>query len=80
MELKKLKQLAAVCRKAGIKSFKSPEFEFTLSEDQPVSRKHHKMSTSANEALIEASQIETDSLSDEALLLWSVNTDFEAPV
>lgn len=36
---KELKRLAATCRKAGIKHFKSGDFEFTLADSLPEPRR-----------------------------------------
>lgn len=64
---KSLKKLAAICRKAGIKTFKSGDFEFTLTDDLPRSDKKTKKS----EALPATAEVETDEPSHEQLLFWS---------
>lgn len=64
---KELVKLAAACRRAGIKTFKSGDIEFTLTDETPVSnykKKALEFSTDENPT--------TDELSDDALLNWSV--------
>ena len=69
MSPKELTKLAAACRKAGIKSFKNAEIEFTLTDEAPVSnyKKKQEPLQLANNYLVE-----TDSLTEEQLLMWSV--------
>lgn len=65
--VKDLKQLAKACRKAGIKHFKSGEFEFTLTDDLPAPiYKSKKIVPDDHASLI------TDSPSEDDLLFWSV--------
>ncbi len=66
---KDLKKLADACRKAGIKTFKSSEFEFTLSDDAPVSNYKKAKSPSPSSP---DQPFQSDSLSPEQLLNWSV--------
>ncbi len=61
---KELKKLAAMCRKVGIKSFKSADFEFTLTESEPSSNKKAK---EHHEPGIPTS----DGLTPQELLFWS---------
>lgn len=68
MNLKELKRLAAACRKAGILHFKSADYEFTLSDTQPVRETKHSKSL-GNAA--SDSKFESDSLSPEELMFWS---------
>ncbi len=69
---KELKKLAAACRKAGIKAFKGPTFEFTLSDDAPMSNyKRSKQSTSPQPD----KPFVSDSLSEEDLMFWSTADD-----
>lgn len=63
---KELKKLADTCRKAGIKHFKSTEFEFTLTDDMPV-KPGKRPSTP-----IDNKPFQSDSLTEEELLFWSV--------
>lgn len=67
---KELKKLADACRKAGIKHYKQGDLEFTLTDDAPVSNYKKKQ----DKPFVDTSshQIETDSLSEEELLFWSV--------
>lgn len=75
-DYKNLKKLADSCRKAGIKSFKGFGMEFTLTDDAPQSA--YKLSKSVRKAAPEltpttdgSDAIETDSLSDDELMMWS---------
>lgn len=76
MDLKELKKLAAACRKAGISHFKSEQYEFTLTEDQPVSAyKQAKITASNSDAQVsgDTGKFQSDSLTDDELLFWSVD-------
>lgn len=70
LDIKSLKKLAAACRKAGIKSFKSADFEFVLTDDAPAvfKRSGKKLPNISESASI---NIQSDSLSEEELLFWS---------
>lgn len=69
-----MKKLARICREAGIKHYKTSEFEFTLSDDMttPVIRTKAEKLTAAELS----APIESDDLSQEALLFWSSGEDF----
>ena len=70
-DYKILKKLADSCRKAGIKSFKGFGMEFTLSDEIPTSNyKANKASKQIAQA-DSSDEIESDSLTDDALLMWS---------
>lgn len=74
MNIKELKKLAKACRVAGIKSFKSPEFEFTLNEEEPA-----KFSgTKQKQFHQDDGQVNTDGLSEEELLFYSVRNPEDA--
>lgn len=66
---KDLKKLADSCRKAGIKSFKGYGVEFTLSDDAPVS--NYKRTKGNTPQPDNGKAFESDTLSEEALLMWS---------
>lgn len=68
MTPKELEKLVKTCRKMGIKSYKGPDFEFTLTDDAPV-----KSSKSAilKEKLNVQGDVESDSLTQDQLLMWS---------
>lgn len=68
---KELKKLADTCRKAGIKSFKNADFEFTLSDQGPISN-YKKRTKAISEPKSQDNSIVTDSLTEEQLLMWSV--------
>lgn len=70
-DAKTLKKFADACRKAGIKSFKSPEFEFTLTDEPPVS--NYKKAKTAKDDLATSAMddFKSEALSEEALLFWS---------
>jgi hypothetical protein len=75
MSPKEIKKLADACRRAGIKSFKNAEVEFTLSDVLPTT---HTRSKRGNKSTI-AQDLEQpdaiinneDDLSEEELLFWS---------
>lgn len=71
-DLKSLKKLADVCRKSGIKTFKSGDVEFTLSEEPltPI----RKPRTSKSQKIVEESfapDVNLGDLTPEQLLMWS---------
>lgn len=69
MDAKSLKKLAAACRKAGIKKYQCPEFSFELTDEAPlppINSKAYAQATSSDDV------VATDSLSEEALLFYSV--------
>lgn len=66
---KQLKKLADACRKAGIKSYKDADCEFTLTEDAPtkkVKQSHNLSSIAKSDAAFSSDTLEGDSL-----LFWS---------
>jgi len=65
---KELKKLAAACRKAGIKSYSSGDFSFTLTDDAPEPIRRGKATT--GEAS-EPEKPESDTPTDEQILFWS---------
>lgn len=67
--LKNLIELAKTCRKAGIKHYKDAQVEFTLTEVEPEQAKRKRRKPAP---LDSTDKIETDGLTDEQLLLWSV--------
>ena len=71
---KDLKQLADACRKAGIESFKGFGVEFTLAPKQQakVAKPKAKVNHSPDK------DIETEELSQDEMLFWSVTGDTEA--
>ncbi len=80
MNPKELAKLAKACRAAGIKSYKSGDVEFTLTDDAP--QKKSKIQTAKvhhEQGDIEA-QDTWEALSDEQKLFYSVNPgELEAP-
>lgn len=72
MDYKELKKLAAECRKAGIKSFKNSECEFTLTDDAPVSNYKRKTIEKEAPGPVIDSTFTSEQLSDEQLLFYSV--------
>lgn len=78
MDLKELKKLAAACRKAGISHFKSEQYEFTLTEEQPKSAyKLTKETAKSAGKLTSNAKFESDSLSEDELMFWSTGTTNE---
>lgn len=75
-DYKILKRLADSCRKAGIKSFKGFGMEFTLSDEPPMSayKLTKRQKESARTVTTSSdSKFETDSLTEDQLLMWSSN-------
>lgn len=72
MNVKELKKLAAACRKAGIKTYKCGDVEFTLTEDEPQSAyKLKKTDSKPADNFAPDTNFESDSLTEEQLLFWS---------
>lgn len=78
---KNIKKLAAECRKAGIKTYKCSDFEFTLTEDAPLSnyKKRQDKNTVPTTFSNASDKIITDSLTEEQLLFWSSGEPSEEP-
>lgn len=74
--IKELKKLADACRKAGIKHFRSDDFEFTLTEDAPVRRIRAAKGPSPKANYGDDGKIETSELTPEQLLYYSVADTF----
>lgn len=75
-DLKQLKKFADTCRKAGIKSFKNAEFEFTLAEEAPMSTYKKRVQVVKEQTTpIEESESEPLSLTEEELLYWSLTEE-----
>lgn len=72
---KALKRLADACRKAGIKTFKNADFEFTLTEDAPLSNYVRKKRSIRPEedTGVDSATFKTDTLTDDQLLFWSLS-------
>lgn len=77
-DYKALKKLADTCRKAGITHFKSAEFEFTLTDSLPEPARKSTKKATASESPISEGLFETDSLTEEQLLFYSVNDAAES--
>jgi len=70
-DIKQLKKLAAACRKAGIRHFKSADFEFTL-EDLPEPKPRKQASKDMLlSAATDDGRVQTDEMSPDAMLFWS---------
>ena len=70
-DYKSLKKLADICRKAGIKSFKNADCEFTLTDETPQSPYKKRAAKKQLDVSTEPYRIETDELTQDQLLLWS---------
>lgn len=70
IDTKSLEKLAKMCRKAGIKHFKSSEFEFTLTEETPNLKPNKKIQGEIK-ASIQGDVRSDEQLSDEALMFYS---------
>jgi hypothetical protein len=72
---KELKSLAKAMRQSGIKTFKGDGFELTLS-DEALAPKPKRSSKQSPEMISPAnSRFESDTPTDEELLLWSVGDE-----
>ena len=69
---KELKKLIALCRKTGIKSFKNADFEFTLTDSEPVVKKNTTVRN--NTSFVQQDDFETDSLTNDQMLFWSADS------
>ncbi len=75
-DYKLLKKLADTCRKAGIRQFKNSDFEFTLTDDAPVSaykKRLLKPQVKENYEPAAANILNDHELTEDALLFWSAN-------
>lgn len=70
MDPKELKRLAAVCRKAGIKTFKSGDIEFTLA-DTPVKAPKAAKKADLPTGASEIDEKGWDSFTDDEKMFWS---------
>lgn len=76
LNAKEIKKLADTCRKAGIKQFKCSDFEFTLTDETPVSSyKKRQAKIPPKDIASLQGEIESDSPTEDELLLWSVNEE-----
>lgn len=67
---KELIKLAGACRKAGIKHYKTADYEFTLTDEAPISTKSKKIANSSGN--IDQQEITSDDqLTEEQILFWS---------
>lgn len=71
VELKDLKNLATLCRKYGIKHYKSNELELSFTEDAPIVNRKSRIAKSKVESTEEQLGANLGDLSDEQLLFWS---------
>ena len=74
---KTLKKLAKACRDAGIKHYKDADMEFTLTDEAPQAAAPRGRKAAPKPAPGVAPEFETDSLSPEELLFWSVNNNID---
>jgi len=72
-DLKQLEKIIILCRKRGVKTIKIDNIELTLNEDIPLS--NYKKAKQNNH--IQSPIIESNSLSEDELLLWSVGLSEE---
>lgn len=70
-DYKALKKLADTCRKLGIKHFKNAEFEFTLSEEAPVSNYKKRQAEQLPNDISTEDTASVDTLTDDQMLFWS---------
>lgn len=74
VNLKELKKLADTCRKAGITHFKNEHYEFTLTDEVPVTYYKKNKEAKAAPAPDTNTKFETDSLTEDELLFWSTSS------
>ena len=72
-DAKQLKKLAQACRKAGVKTLKYGDLEITIGDEPTKATKTRKESLNAPQASTSDS-IESDDLSPDELMFWSVNS------
>lgn len=72
-----LKKLASACRKAGIKTFKSSEYEITLTDDAPVSNYKKTKPIDTSEVKTPSDVYEDGALTQEQLMFWSSDNSVE---
>lgn len=70
-DAKTLKKLVDTCRKVGIKHFKSAEFEFTLTDEPPVSKYKKKQAEQEVSTSFADDEFKGEALNEEQLLFWS---------
>ena len=74
MTPKELKKLADACRKAGIRTFKNNEVEFTLSDDhvlRSVTKRSRDVAKNVDNSAIDDA-FKADTLTEEQMLFYSV--------
>lgn len=71
MNPKELKKLVKLCRDMGVKHYKGDGFEFTLTDEAPVSKK----AAAAKLTHEQPEVIESDMLTPEQLMWWSIGDD-----
>ncbi len=71
MDVKNLKKLAAACRKAGIKTFKSGDVEFTLADAPVRPIKASKKALVDDAGAAGTDEKGWDTFTDEEKLFWS---------
>lgn len=75
MSPKEIKKLADACRRAGIKSFKNSEVEFTLSDVLPIvpTRIRREQKATVSDVLQQPDAVinNENELSEDDLLFWS---------
>lgn len=71
-DLKKLKDIINLCRKTGVQSIEIDGVKIVMGEERARNPSPSKQAPGAASYLDQASVFESDSPSDEDLLLWSV--------
>lgn len=70
MTAKELKKLVKTCRELGVKTYKGPDFEFTLNDYVPEKPTNKKAQVNKEVSAV-GPDFETDSLTPEEALFWS---------
>lgn len=70
MTPKELKKLVKACRDMGITTYKGPDFEFTLG-DVPAKPQRKSTAARSQSNTDDNSTFETDTLTEDQLLMWS---------
>jgi len=67
---REIQKLAKACRKAGIRTFKAEGIEFTLTDEQPTT-KRASQKASKQPIMAQDEEFKSDTITDEQMLFWS---------
>ncbi len=75
-DIKELAKLVKLCRKLGVKSYKTSDFEFEL---QDIASDYKPTTRNKKQLKADDSNYTSDSLPEESLLFWSSGGDLPMP-